>query len=117
MTHHSDPGKCPYKTSDRALVDGRPWGHSTYNHDYQLLQSRKRERRKPYCVQFVLQLFFCTLATNEFFQSLKFLRATRLDSARIVKNVTYMIGEHKFIVDGVLASLTPCSGANEEEYY
>jgi hypothetical protein len=42
---------------------------------------------------------------NEFLQSLEFLCATALDSARIVKNVTRMIGEHKFIVDSVLASL------------
>ena len=34
-----------------------------------------------------------------------------------MKNVTRMIGEHNFIVDVVLASLTPCSGANEEKYY
>jgi hypothetical protein len=54
---------------------------------------------------------------NEFFQSLEFLRATRLDSTRIVKNVTRMIGEYKFIVDGMLASLRPHLGANEEEYW
>jgi hypothetical protein len=38
--------------------------------------------------------------------------------ARVVKNVTRMIGEHnlKFIVDGVLASLAPCQWANEEKY-
>jgi hypothetical protein len=54
---------------------------------------------------------------NEFFQSLEFLCATRLDSARIVKNVTGMIGEDKFIVDGVLASLRPHLGANEEDHW
>ena len=67
-------------------------------------------------MQFVLYLFFSTLATNELFQCLEFLYATALDSARIVKNVTRMIGEHKFIVDGMLASLAPCQWANEEEY-
>ena len=61
-------------------------------------------------------MFFPTLATNEFSQSLEFLCATRLDSARIVKNITRMIGEHKFIVDGVLASLARCQSAYEEEY-
>ena len=51
---------------------------------------------------------------NELFQSLEFLRATRLDSTRIVKNITRMIGEHKFVIDEVLASLAPCQWANEE---
>ena len=31
MTHRSGQSKCPYKTSDRALVDGRPWGCSTWH--------------------------------------------------------------------------------------
>ena len=56
------------------------------------------------------------LATNEVFQNLEFFCATRLDSTRIVKNVTCMIGEYKFVIDGVLASLTPYSEANEEQY-
>jgi hypothetical protein len=34
-----------------------------------------------------------------------------------VKNVASMIGEHKFVVDGVLASLTPSLEATEEKYY
>ena len=68
-------------------------------------------------MQFVVQSFLTTLALNEFFQNLEFFYATRLDSTRIVKDVTSMVGEHKFIVDGVLASLRPCLGANEEEYY
>jgi hypothetical protein len=50
---------------------------------------------------------------NEFFQNLEFFCATRLDSTRIVKNVTLMIGEHKFVIDGVLASLAPSSGKLE----
>ena len=48
--------------------------------------------------------------TNEFSQNLEFFCATRLDPTRIVKNVTCMIGEHKFVIDGVLASLAPYSG-------
>ena len=67
-------------------------------------------------MQFVSQSFLATLALNEFFQNLEFFYATRLDSTRIVKDVTRMIGEHKFIVDGVLASLRSRLGANEEEY-
>ena len=67
-------------------------------------------------MQFVSQIFLATLASNELFQNLEFFYATRLDSTRIVKGVTCMIGEHKFIVDGVLASLRLCLGANEYEY-
>ena len=68
-------------------------------------------------MQFVSQSFLATLALNEFLQNPEFFYATRLDSTRIVKDVTSMVGEHKFIVDGVLASLRPCLGANEEESY
>jgi hypothetical protein len=68
-------------------------------------------------MQFVLQSSLATLALNEFFQNLEFFDATRLDSTRIVKDVTRMIGEHKFIVDGVLASLRLRLGADEEKYY
>jgi hypothetical protein len=68
-------------------------------------------------MQFVSQSFLATLASNEFFQNLEFFYATRLDSTRIVKDVTRMIGEHEFIVDDVLASLRPRLGADEEECY
>ena len=67
-------------------------------------------------MQFVSQFFLATLALNEFFQNLEFFYATRLDSTRIVKDVARMIGEHKFIVDGVLASLRPRLRAYDEEY-
>jgi hypothetical protein len=67
-------------------------------------------------MQFVLQSFRATLASNEFFQNLEFFYATRLNSTRIVKDVSRMIGEHNFIVDGVLASLRPRLEANKEEY-
>ena len=67
-------------------------------------------------MQSVSQLFLSALATNEFSQSLEFICATALDSARIVKNVTLMIGEHKFIVNGVLASLARFQWANDERY-
>ena len=54
---------------------------------------------------------------NEFLQNLEFLIATRLDSARVVKNVAFMIREHEFVVDGVLASLVPCLEATKEKYH
>ena len=115
MTHHSGRGKSSYKTSDHALVVGYPLGRSTWNHDRQLVQKRKRQR-EPDCMQFVSQFFLSALATNELSQSVEFLCATALDSARIVKNVTRMIGKHKFVVDDVLASLSTMSMDNEEKY-
>ena len=54
------------------------------------------------------QLLFSALASNELSQNPELLCATRLDSARIVKNVTLVIGEHNFVVDLVLASLASC---------
>ena len=67
-------------------------------------------------MQFVFQCSLAALALNEFSQNLEFFYATRLDSTRIVEDVTSMIGEHKCIVDGVLASLGPRLEVNEEEY-
>ena len=62
----------------------------------------------PYRMQFVSPRHsFYTLALDEFLQNPEFVCAARLDSARVVKNVATMIGEHKFVLDGVLASLTP----------
>jgi hypothetical protein len=58
-------------------------------------------------MQSILQLPSPTLASNEFLQYPEFLCATRLDSPRVVKNVTLMIGEHKLVVDAMLASLDP----------
>ena len=59
-------------------------------------------------MQSVSQSLLSTLALNEFLQNLEFLYATRLNSPRIVKNVTVIIGEDKFVVDIVLASLALC---------
>ena len=56
-------------------------------------------------MQFVLQTLFPTLALNKIFQDLKFLLVAGLDSLRIVKNVTFVIGEDKLVVNPVLASL------------
>jgi hypothetical protein len=68
-------------------------------------------------MQTVSQSLFSTLVSNEFLQYFEFIYATRLDSTRIVKDVTLMIGEHEFIVDTMLASLAPCLAATAEMYY
>ena len=68
-------------------------------------------------MQSVSQLLLSTLALNEFLQNLEFFCATRLNSPRIVKNVTVIIGEDKFVVDIVLASLALCLKATEEMFY
>ena len=60
-------------------------------------------------MQFVSQFLFSALASNEVFQDLEFVDATRLDSFRIVKDITLMIGENEFVVDLVLAPLAPWS--------
>ena len=44
-------------------------------------------------MQFVSQTLFSTLAPNEFIQGLEFLFVTGLDSLRIMKNITFVIGE------------------------
>ena len=67
-------------------------------------------------MQFILQTLFSTFAPNEFFQGLKFLFVTGLDSLRIVKNITCVIGEDKLIVDPVLASLPSCLEATNEKF-
>lgn len=72
------------------------------------LSCRKGENLKksePYRVQSIAQPPFSTLASNELLQNPEFVFATRLDSARVVKNVTGVIGEHELVVDCVLASL------------
>ena len=68
-------------------------------------------------MQSVSQLPFSTLALNEFSQNFEFFYATRFDSTRIVKSVAVIVGEHKFIVDAVLASLAPCSLEATEDMY
>ena len=67
-------------------------------------------------MQFVSQFVFSTLALDEFFQDLEFLFITGLYSLRIMKNIALVIGEHKLVVDAVLASLTSCLEATEEKY-
>ena len=58
-------------------------------------------------MQFVSQLLFSALASNEILQGLEFVNAARLYSLRIVKDITLVIGENEFVVDVVLAPLAP----------
>ena len=111
--HHSGQDRCPCNISDRAVVVGCPLGRSTSKYDNQLfvIAVTGESAGKPYRMQSVFQSPFSTLALNEFVQNFEFVCATRFDSARIVENITLMIGEHKFVVDAVFASLTPCSEA------
>jgi hypothetical protein len=67
-------------------------------------------------MQFVMQPLFFALASNKIFQDLECLLVTCLDSLGIVKNVTLVIGEHKLVVDVVLASLASCLEVTEEKY-
>ena len=67
-------------------------------------------------MQFVFKALFSTLAPNECSQDLEFLFVTSLDSLRIVKNITLVIGEDKLVVDPVLASLALWSETTEEKY-
>ena len=62
---------------------------------------------EPYGMQSVWQALFSTLASNEIFQDLEFVDAARLDSLRIVKDITLVIGKNEFVVDLVLAPLAP----------
>jgi hypothetical protein len=67
-------------------------------------------------MQPVSQTLFSTLALNEFFQGFELLFVAGLDSLRIVKNITLVIGEHKCVVNAVLASLVSCLEATKEKY-
>ena len=58
-------------------------------------------------MQSVSQFLFFALASNEIFQDLEFVNATGLDSLRIVKDITRVIGKNEFVVDFMLASLAP----------
>jgi hypothetical protein len=52
------------------------------------------------------QLPFPGFLSNKFLHDLQFLIATSLKSAGVVEHVAVMIGEHKFILDVVLATLS-----------
>jgi hypothetical protein len=58
-------------------------------------------------MQFVSKFLFSALASDEIFQDLEFVNATRLDSLGIVKDIARVIGENEFVVDLVLAPLAP----------
>ena len=64
------------------------------------------QQSEPYCMQSGLQLGFTRLASNEFLQDVYFLRSTALDASGIMKNISCMVREHKFVIDIVLATLT-----------
>ncbi|SRR6266404_6404707 len=61
---------------------------------------------EPYRMQSGLQSACTSLALNEFFQNDYFLCPTALDASGIMKNISRMVREHKFIIDIVLATLT-----------
>ena len=115
-TNHCGQGKCPCKISGQAVAVGCPLGRSTSKqYDRQFIGTANAQVCKPYRMQSITQKPLCTLVANEGLQDLEFIYATRLDTAKVMKNETLMIGEHKFVVDAVLASLAPCSEATEEK--
>ena len=59
--------------------------------------------------------FFRPLS-NKCLHNPQFLVATSLEPAGIMKDVTVMIGEHKFILDAMLATLARGSGTAEAQY-
>ena len=74
---------------------------------------------KPDRMQSVLRSRLSTPSSNKLLNDPQlFIVATRLESAGIVKNVSGIIGEHKFIVDVVLTRLVPGLGtaAGEGKY-
>ena len=83
------------------------WDAVPQNRTVSRRNSENRES-KPYSMQSVFQPPFSTLASNEVFQDLELLYATRLYSLGIMKHITLMVGEHQFVVDQVLAALAPC---------
>jgi hypothetical protein len=64
----------------------------------------------------VWQSPFSRQFSNESLHNLQFIDATSLESAGIVKNVSVMIGEYKFILNAVLATLAQVSGKAERKY-
>ncbi len=61
---------------------------------------------EPYRVKSGLQSGFTSLALNEFLQNVYFPGRTALDATGIVKHISRMVREHKFVIDIVLATLT-----------
>ena len=71
---------------------------------------------EPYRMQSVLGSHLSSPLLNKLPNNSQFLVATCLESARIMKNVAGIIGEHKFIIDIVLATLAQGSGTAGAKY-
>ena len=67
-------------------------------------------------MQSIFQNPFPRPLSNKTLYDRQFLIAPSLESARIVKNVSVMIGEAKFMLDVVLATLTYESGTAKAKY-
>jgi hypothetical protein len=66
-------------------------------------------------MQFVSQSRFSTLALNKIFQDIVSLHHLHRFPANR-ENVTLVIGEHKLVVDAVIALLVSCLEATKEKY-
>ena len=64
----------------------------------------------------ILQNLFSRPLSNKSLHDREFVIAPSLKPARIVKNVSVMTGEAKFMLDGVLATLAHGSGRAEAKY-
>jgi len=56
------------------------------------------------------------LASNESLQNVYFLCGTALDAPGIMKNISRVVREHKFIVDLVLATLAQNQGGDNRQH-
>jgi len=64
------------------------------------------QQPEPYRVYSRLQSVCTSLELNEPPQKLYLLNTTRLDTTRIVEDITLVVGEVKLVVDFVVATLT-----------
>ena len=67
-------------------------------------------------MQSIFQKPFLRSLSNKSLNDHQFLIAPSLESTRIVKNVSFMIGEAKFMLDAVLATLVHELGMAEAKY-
>lgn len=67
-------------------------------------------------MQPIFQFYLCSPLSNELLHNSQLLVATSLESAGIVEDISLMIGEHKFILDVVLAALTQKSGTENAKH-
>jgi hypothetical protein len=63
------------------------------------------QRNKPYCMQSIPQPLFFRLTTDELLDYPQLLFTSRLKTARVVENITFMVCEDMLVVDVVLAAL------------